>query len=454
MNHAALWISCLLLGPALAQAQAQTHAQAQALAPHDFAFGLPVITTKDAPAYRFALPIDVYRNTDRDDLGDIRLFNAQGDAVPMSLLRPTVQAPIHVAPHALPLFPLHEGARAVLDGVRVTIDSPGSAIKLQTQNGARIDTATYQYILDARELDAPLAGLRLQWPDAASDYSGRVRLEASDDLGAWRTVVAVAPIANLHANGQALIENRISLAPTTANFWRLTWIGAAPAFEVTAVQAESADGLAEPVRAVLDVLGTADPGRADSYSFDLGAHPPVTRVNVLLPEANTVLSIELSSHRTPVDPWHPVSRASFYRIKAADGEQQNAPLEITTDRDRYWRARIVGSGALPHAPPRLHVEWVPNEVTFLARGQPPFLFAYGSATAVSAETDLAHVPDRLEIAAATLGSPRALGGPSRLVPQPPAFPWIRAVLWSVLILAVALLAWMAYRLSKEPNAPV
>ncbi len=445
MNPAVLWISGFLLGPSMAQALS--------LAPQDFAFGLPVITTKDAAAYRFALPMAVYQSTYREDLGDIRLFNARGDAVPFSLQRSTVQSPIHRAPQALPLFPLHEGSRVVIDGVRVTIDSPGSAIKLQTQNGTEVATAVYQYILDARALDTRISGLRLQWPESASEYSGRVRLEASDDLGSWRTVVAAAPIANLHANGQALIENRVSLTTTTAKFWRISWLGTAPAFELTSVLAEPADSLVEPVRTVLDVLGTPDLANADSYSFDLGAHPPVTRVNVLLPEANTVVSIELASRRSPRDSWHAVTRAGFYRLKAPDGEQHNAPLEIPTDQDRYWQARIAGSSAVPHAPLRLHVEWAPNEVTFIARGQGPFLLVYGSATATPAETDLTQVPTGLEIAPAIIGSPQVLGGPTRLVAKPPAFPWIRAVLWSVLLLAVALLAWMAYRLSRETGAP-
>jgi hypothetical protein len=245
-----------------------------------------------------------------------------------------------------------------------------------------------------------------------------------------------------------LIENHVALTPTKAKFWRISWLGTAPAFELTSVLAEPADGLVEPVRAVLEVPGEPDPADASGYAFDLGAHPPVTRVNVLLPEANSVIGIELSSRRTPRDPWRPVTRAGFYRLKTPDGEQQNAPLEIATDVDRYWRARITGSDNLPHAPLRLRVEWVPNEVTFLARGPGPYLLAYGSAAAARADTDLSQIPSTLEIAPATVGTPQVLGGSSRLVAQH-LFPWMRAVLWSVLILAVILLAGMAYRLLKE-----
>jgi hypothetical protein len=290
----------------------------------------------------------------------------------------------------------------------------------------------------------------MSWPEAASDYSGRVRVEASDDLGSWRTVVAAAPIANLHANGRMLIENRIILAPTAAKYWRIKWLGAPPAFEITSVLAEPAESLAAPLRATLEVGGKPDPVNANDYLFDLGAHAPVSRVNVVLPEVNTTVVVELSSRPTANEPWRIVARAGFYRLKAADAEQLNAPLEVRVDDDRYWRARITDSAGPPRAPLRLHVEWIPNEVTFLAQGQGPFLLAYGNATAIRAEADLSQIPATLQISPAVVGSRQVLGGSTRLVGKPAAFPGMRAVLWGVLLLAVALLAWMAYRLANEP----
>jgi hypothetical protein len=421
------------------------------LSPQDFAFGLPVTITQEAAAYRFSLPLSVYQDTVREDLGDIRLFNADGIAVPFSLLWPAAQAPIRKPAVALPVFPLREGSRVVIDGIHVTIDSPRSAINLQTQNGGAGDLSATQYILDGRALDSAVSALRMNWPEAASDYSGRVSVEASDDLGAWRTVAAAAPIANLRANGRMLIENRIALAPTAAKYWRIKWLGAAPAFEVNSVLAEPAESLAAPLRATLEVSGKPDAVDADDYLFDLGAHAPVSHVNVVLPEVNTTVAVELSSRRAANDPWHIVARAGFYRLKAADAEQQNAPLEVRVDDDRYWRARITNSAGPQRAPLRLRVEWIPNEVTFLAQGQGPFLLAYGNATAIRAEADLSQIPATLQISPAAVGLPRMLGGSTRLVGKPAAFPWMRAVLWGVLLLAVTLLAWMAYRLANEPG---
>ena len=431
-----------------------TVVHAQTLVPQDFAFGLPVTTTQEAAAYRFPLPLAVYQTSFREDLGDIRMFNARGAEVPFSLSRPTAQEQTRKPAIALPVFPLREGARVVIDGIHVTIDSPHSAINLQTNNGSTVASSVNQYILDARALDAAVSALVLSWPDPASDYSGRVRVEASDDLGSWRTVVAAAPIANLHANGQTLTANRVALTNTAAKYLRITWLGLPPAFELTSVQAEPRDGIVDPVRTGLEVMGNADPVNATDYLFDLGARAPVSLVNVLLPEANTIVDIELSSRRTSKDTWHFVTRAGFYRLKTPDAEQQNAPLEIGVDSDRYWRAKILKGPIPPQLPLRLHVEWAPSQLTFLAQGQGPFLLAYGSATVAGAEADFSHIPSTLQIAPAAVGSPQRLGGPNRLLAKPAAFPWMRAVLWSVLLLAVILLAWMTYQVSKDSNPSV
>jgi hypothetical protein len=221
---------------------------------------------------------------------------------------------------------------------------------------------------------------------------------------------------------------------------------------LTDVLAEPAASLAEPNRASLDVAGVADPKNPREYTFDLGAHPPVSRVNVLLPEANSVIDVELSSRLATNAPWRVIMHSGFYRLKTPDAaEQQNASLEVSPDTDRYWRTRIRGAGSSPQSPLGLHVEWIPNEVTFLAQGHAPYRVAYGNASANRAEADLSHLPNSLEIAPATLGPAQVSGGTARLISNPAPFPRMRVVLWSVLLLAVAVLAWMAYRIARDPK---
>lgn len=426
--------------------------RAQAVTPNDFAYTQAATPQHDAAAYRVVLPLAVYQNTFNEDLADLRVFNADGVAVPYSLSRPTPQSQVRATPVSVPMFPLHEGAQISIDGVHLSINSAGSAVNLQTQNGTATTSAVRQYLLDTRTLDTALAGLQLGLPDGAPEYTGRLGIEISDDLAAWNSVLASAPIANLHANGQTLIENRVEFVPTKTKFWRISWRGTPPNFELTNILVEPAASVTEPDRTSLEVGGIADPKDSRQYTFDLGAHPPVSRVNLLLPDANSVIDAELSTRPTENSPWRTVLHSGFYRLRTADAEQQNSALIVSRDTDRYWRARVVSAGAPPQSPLRLHVEWVPNEVTFLAQGHSPFVLAYGDTYAKHAEADLSNLPKTMEIAPATLGSVQVSGGPKRLIAKPAPFPAMRILLWGVLLLAVVVLSWMAYRVFNETKS--
>jgi hypothetical protein len=290
------------------------------LPPASFAFGMPVVTPADAAAYRVSLPIGVYQGVAREDLGDIRVFNARGEVVPYAVSRPSARTPAR---------------------------GPGTAL-------------------------------------------------------------------------------------------------------LTSVVAELADGRLEAERSSLEIAGPASGVAQGEYEFDLGARLPIERVNLGLPEHNTVAAVELLSRMHPRDPWRHIAARQFYRVSSADGELSNAPIDIATDSDRYWLARAVGSNGTGTAQPvRLQVTWTPSEIVFLARGSGPYLLAYGSTAAPPAETDLSSIPTAVTVLRATLGARRELGGQARLAKPAVEFPWKRLLLWAVLALSVCLLAWMAYRLSKE-----
>jgi hypothetical protein len=384
----------------------------------------------------------------RRDLADIRVFNARGEVVPYALSRPSPRA-ARSPGTALPLFALRGDTPAAADAVRVTIDSPTAAVKLQTQGSVSATGAIKQYILDGRPLSVPVAALQFAWPDDAADFTGRLRIDASDDFAIWRTLSEAAPIANLHAGGRQLVNSRVELPATRAKYWRLSWIGRSAPFELTSVVAEPADSRIEVERSTLEVEGSASGVARGEYQFDLGARLPIERINLGLPEINTVIAVELLSRGRPQDPWRHVAGRQFYRVNTADGELRNEPIEVATDADRYWLARAVGLNGSPTAEPlRLQVAWTPSDIVFLARGSGPFMLTYGSALAPPAETDLSAMPTAVTVLRATLGARRQLGGQARLAP-PAEFPWKRVLLWAVLALSVCLLAWMAYRVTRE-----
>ena len=57
------------------------------LRPADFAYGIAIETSGDAPFHEFTVPQSVYESVTRTDLGDLRVFNARDEIVPHALRR-------------------------------------------------------------------------------------------------------------------------------------------------------------------------------------------------------------------------------------------------------------------------------------------------------------------------------------------------------------------------------
>jgi len=420
--------------------------------PQDFAYAMPIVTHGDAAVYRVAISAEVYQKVVHSDLADVQIFNARGEPVPYAIEQPPAAPDAPAAGTPLPLFPLRDESAATLNALRISIASQGSAISLQTGEPAAVSPGVVSYIVDGRTLDRPVAAIQVRWPEAAADYAGKMRVDAGDTLGLWRTVVASAPLANLHSEGAQLIEDRVEVPATRAKFWRLSWVGTPPPFPLVSAAAEPAAELDNLERSGLIVTATAAKDRPGEFHFDLGARPPVDRVNLELPELNTVVEADLLSRASPGDPWHPVAHRGFYRLQSNDGELRNGPIAIGMSHDRFWLVRVPQSGAaLGHGNLRLEAQWRADEVVFLARGTGPFTLAYGSGAASGVPTALAALPITVTPMDANLGASTVLGGEARRDTPSAAFSWKAAILWSALALAVALLAVMALRLTKELN---
>ena len=426
-----------------------TRSPAAELAPEDFAYGMTITTPTAATAYRVAIPFVVYQKTAREDLRDLRVFNAAGEVVPYELMPPPalpVEQPQGVS---LPLFPLRGDSRVTLNGMHVTIQSLGTAVNVEAAGRAAEPNAIKGYIIDARALNFPLSVLRLQWQEQAPEFSGTVRLDSSDDLGSWQTARGDAPVVNLQSANAQLVRCNVAIAtPTKAKFWRLTWVGPSAPFELTSVT-----GYPNHERGVerssVTVAGSSMDDKHREFSFDLGAKLPVNQINIELPESNSVNKIQLLSRAHPTDAWRPVTAGDFYRIKNGSSEGHNEPIAIARNSDRYWLARMEQPGAPRSGMPNLVATWSTEDVVFLARGKGPFTLAYGNGGAGAATATLNSLLAGITVVRAELGASRSLGGERRLAAPARVVPWKMTVLWSVLVIGVLLLAWMSYRLSRE-----
>ena len=438
---------------------------AVALKPQDFAYGMALNFTGQDAVYQTSLPLNIYQGTTRGDLGDLRVFNAQGEVVPHMLRQLANSSTGKATLSKLAFFPLQGAAGAELDqlSIRVKRNIAGTLIDIGSDAKPAALSRLSGYLLDASAIRQPLQALELDWTHSSENFTGTLQIESSDDLKHWALITRGAPLASLQFGGHSLLQRRIEFPAIRAKYVRLSWPQQQAPLKLTSISAELAGTRVEAPLTWLAVNASAVPDKAGEYEFDLGAHLPVQRVRIELPQMNTLVQTALFSRERAADSWRQVSNAMLYKLHSAGQDLKNPDIAVAAGNNRYWLLRVERQGGgMGSEMPQMHVGWQPHQLLFVARGSPPFQLAYGSSEIKPAEFQMQNLlpsaskpstakddSSDLKIQSAQTGLQMTLGGEARLNPPPLPHPWKKWILWGVLSVSVLLLAWMAYRLVKQ-----
>ena len=449
---------------ALCFASAFAAAPAFAESPGDFRFRIPLVTQNSEGLHRVEVPLAAYQGAARADLGDLRVFNGRGEKVPFAFAGDSKREIQPRATFTLPFFPLYQQAREPLSAQSANIDlqirqrSDGTLISLRSGGvKAPSQRLPYAYLADASRNKETLRALQFDWEGHAGQIT-RLHIDSSDDLKSWQTLVASAPLLNLEFRGERLVQNRIEFAPAKPKYLRLTWDR--DAFELRSLRAEIPDAEVQPTFGTLKIDGKAGDKEGD-YVFDLGARVPVERLHLALPQPNTLAPAQVFSRGDVKGEWRRAGTATFYRLTRDAVEVVSPPLSLAPRSDRFWLIRIEQKGGgLGSGMPQLEVNWMPRQIVFVARGEGPYSLAYGKSDAERASFAVSNlIPGykpydefALPLASAGTASADAVDGNLPLIEWLRETGWKRLMLWAMLLGGVALLAWMAWRLTRQMNA--
>jgi hypothetical protein len=405
---------------------------ALASSPMDFARGYLLETQADFVLQRLELPFEVYNASVRADLGDLRVFNAEGAEVPIHLRRSEAR-PVAAQEAPLHLFRVSSRSEGGQDyDFRLQVRTSDQGAVLETRMTPLAGGTDQALLLDASAGTEALAALRFELGAASSAFI-RVDVRGSDDLFSWRRVGSGVLAFMEHQNGR-ILQNRIMLDGKRWKYYLVT--GQADLSLLVAAFAEKSrtdSGLTRrfaPLRGVKAEDGT--------YDYVL---PPALPVDVLdlADVENAVLGVKVLVPSG--DEWRSIVAGSLFRMNV-DGQLLAGPgLALHGPHERF---RIVVQGA----PVPLRVGWLPHELVFMPQGPGPFTLAVGNPSIKRTPDMLAAMLEDNQIGAlrlgtATISEPVVLGGEDRLLPEQS---YTRFVLWTVLGLGVILLGFMAWQL--------
>lgn len=434
-------------------------AQSAALAaerPEDFAYGISIEAGARDALYEFEIPLAVYRGVTRSDLGDLRVFNGQKEAVPHALKPSEAGRAKGAASVRLPVFPLRGAAGDKTVGSDIRIQKRGDGTIVSIQSPARTSPQERRlraYLIDASFVKRAIQALQLDWQGDADGFVGKVKIEGSDDLNAWRIVSDQAALARLNFGGFKLNQNRIELRGAAHKYFRLSWPDDQSPLESLAVLAEPAMDFVAARRLWHSVDGSVVPGKIGEYSYDLGGPVPFDRLRIELPQVNSLAQLQVLARGKTTDEWRLKTTATVYRFRRGNAEVTNPEIALTSAGERQLLLRVnQKGGGIGAGVPMIELGWTAQKLVFAARGNGPFQLAYGNRAAKPAAFAIdAVIPGyksdaQFNVAPATLGQPITLAGPARLREAVDYKKWI---LWAILILGVAALGFMAYRLARQ-----
>lgn len=428
--------------------------------PEQFAYAVPVQIDAAQALQRLEIPQSAYEGAARLDIGDLRVFNGAGEPVPYAFMPRSAPGTAAAALRPLKYFPL-QGARGTTAGaleIHAQRSADGTVVRVIANDGPRKSARTLVgYLVDASALKQPLATIELDWR-SAGDLVGSLRVEGSDDLARWTTLAAAAPLVSLQFDGERLEQKSVELPSVRYKYLRLSWPAEQAPIELITLRGRPRDVQIEPERRWKAVVGSAGE-KPGEYLFDLGGRLPVDRLRIGLPQPNTLASVQVFARNRDDQPWQVISTGVLYRLQRDGREIANPDLAVAGSGWRFWLLRVdQKGGGIGQGEPTLQAGWVPQQLVFVARGNPPFQLAYGNAAAQPAAYPIATIvpgwrsDEELQAALAAAGAQRELAGARALRAPIDYKTW---TLWGSLALAVVVLAWMAWQLTRQmqPHAP-
>jgi len=455
-----LCFAILLAAPALA---------GNALRPENFAYRSTITPGAGAPFQQLVLPLAVYQGSTRPDLADLRVFNGQGEVLPYALQRSRGQSEALLSEKPVPFFPLQTANRTPADtgdiSVSVRQGRDGTLVAVRQSAGQpATEAAPRGAVIDASQLKNVRSLRLVVGPSKLSFHP--YTIDSSDDLQNWHVLKADAQLVHLEHAGQRVDRNSAEWSGNAGKYLRLLWADPQQAPAIQSVLLGTVETkVDQPQRIWSDPL----PGaviQANTYEYALPGQLPLEKLRINLPQINSLAPVDIQRegiarsrhhHRQPPEnSWGSLAHTVVYRLQSPLGEVASADISLSGGVEHRLRLVLDGrSGGIGATPPSLQVGFVPQVLVFLARGEGPYVLAWGAndvePAALPVATLLPGYDGRSALPAAT-ASLVPLSTPAQAAPVASAAAPVTSskwLLWSVLLVGLLVLASMARTLTRH-----
>lgn len=438
-----------------------------ALSEHDFAYIGEIQTQANTPFYELDIPSAVYETISRADLGDLRVLNGNGQVVPhglrsMAMIRTNKTDVINP-----PFYPLYQQTGESVNDLHLSIkrNSQGEVINIHSYSPKQSKTKLLSgYLLDLRKWKKPVDEIKVVWknPDGKS-FIRKLNISQSSNLETWRLIALGKTLVNLSYQNHQLTNDTITLNHSKAKYIRIMFSDKKAGLELKSIQVSHTKQSTSQQRN-WQAVSVSTTNRAGEYTFHHKLKTLARQLQIKLPENNTVVRVMVLSRINKDQPWIHRGSTLLYRLSVNGSDIEKSNINISASRDNQWLLRFdqqgggIGSGL-----PKVKLEWQPQQLVFVARGEPPFRVVWGSAQIqpmlINANQllpiSIKNTSDNTNYKSSIVSTAELQIDTIRsinkkvLTPKPKEINWQQWMLWILLVSAAAILIWMAVRLMKK-----
>ena len=413
--------------------------------PRAYAVRIAVTPAPGAPLQRLEPPAEALAALRSPMRADLRLFDAEGTALPMAALAPS-GGRAELRDVSLEAFPILGTTGALkADGAVLSIeDRDGGRVVRVTRTRAGADgTATLGTLFDTRGIDDPAHSLRL---DAGFPVQQPVnfQVDTSRDLKDW-TPLASKILYRAADRADALGPEAIPLdkADLRGRYVRVTW--SSPSRLLAPVVVRGATLVtARPLEGARPRIATSPVRRVDAHDLRLSLpHGSDLAALRILPKAGEmIVPLRVFGRNAPDQDWAPLGAGTL--------RQDGATIELSGGV--YAQYRIEADRRTPGflAEPAVELVFTPAQLVALFNGKPPYSLAAGTVAAEDRYLAIDELmPGWRPGAEARLPVAKIAATPGAVVTLAAAdsgFDRRKALLWGLLVAGVLALGLMVWRL--------
>lgn len=374
---------------------------AYAETPADYALKIPLKISAAAGLQRLSLPAAVFAASQSPNFADVRVFNSQGQAVPIAI---SMQENQHQ--HINKTIDFATYPIMAVSGSNV--NSANSEIRIEESNGQRVvqvlsqpnhmssdktseKTQVIGALIDAHTLSGAVSAIQFD-ADFAANTTLPITLDVSHDLKNWRNIAFEEPLYRFgnasSSNQNTSQQTRISLNSINLNkeYIRVSW-PANQVFTLRHVQVTTSD-TAEAIKKISVALGKPSTIEPHILTWNIPFSSAIAALDFKLNTPNALMPVQVQARMQHGEPWQNLSSAVVYRMSKAGKETVSPEIMLNDVSARELRVTtdataIAFDGGNSQNLPQASLLFNPVHLLFVASGQGPFSLVVGKTGAAN-----------------------------------------------------------------------